>query len=208
MSDNVLNTVGYAIFTRNLLIYNLTNSDLPDNMKSYLNTTCSTQNSCLGNIFPEISSNYPNSFVEVEMVVTKAPTTNISISQIQITFMGDVICRIKHSNVEVLKFSVELNAFVNATVDKMVLKGNVTRLTPTVQVINSSLISLSSDALSQAVETLGNSILLPFLNKKCEEGIPIPFPSSTFQFKNLEMDMLDHCLRITTDIKRVKMNTG
>lgn len=204
MSEYVLNTVGYAIFMRNLLKYNFTKKDLPHNTRSYFNTACSEEEKCLGNMSPEISNNYPNSFLEVEMDVIKAPTINISTSQIQITLSAVVTSRVRLSDIsdiEILKVSVVMNALIAVTVNANILKFRITHLMPSVEVISSSVGQLSREDLLSAFDYLSNLVFLPFLNNKLGLGIPIPVPDK-IKFINLEMEMLDHCLHITADIKR------
>lgn len=203
ISDYVPNTMGYAIFMQNLLRYNLTYRDLPDGFKSCLNTTCSKEDSrCLGNMFPEISTKYPHSSVEVEIAVSKPPMTNISTSQIQLIFSGDMICRIRlsdGSDVELLKINVDLDFAIAVTLNDAVLKCNVIHLIPTVKVLSSSLDSIPIGTLSQEVETLCNLLLVPLLNKKFQEGIRIPLQRGV-TLSNSNLNMENHCLKITTDI--------
>lgn len=115
ISDYVAKTIGYAIYRHNLLNYTLTCRDLPDKLESCLNTSCSTETCCLGNIFPGLSSSYPNTSVQVEMALSKAPITNISNNQIQVTLFWVVIYRTRQlsgSDVEVLKINVELDVCI------------------------------------------------------------------------------------------------
>lgn len=207
ISDYIPNTFTYAIFTQNFLSYNLTYRDLPSSLKSLLSTTCSTDTCCLGNVFPELSSSYPNSFVEIEMAVVKAPTTNISSSKIQVTSSGYVTFRLRSSNgsdVEVLKINVELNVIIALTLTKNLFKCNVTDLIPAVEVVSSSVGSISSASLSKALDTLCTSIVIPALNKKGQRGVPFPVLRGIL-FNNADLEMRDHCLYITTDVRRSKL---
>ena len=201
MSDSVPNAFAYAIYKQNVLNYTFTYSDLPDRLKSFLNTTCSRENSCMGKVFPELSICHPNSVVEMEMAVSEAPSTNISNGQIQVTLSGVVTFRTRLSNdsvVEVLNMIVDLNVIFVLTLNAAVLNYNVTHLVPTVKVVKSSVGSISSDALSQALETSCYSLLIPALNKKGRKGVPFPVLSGII-FNNTELEMQNHCLYIATD---------
>lgn len=203
ISDYLPNTLGYAIYRHNLLNYTLTCHDLPDKLESCLNTTCSTEACCLRNVFPGLSSSYPNTSVQVEMALSKAPITNISNNQIQVTLSGVVIyrTRLNGSDVDVLKVNVELVVCIVITLNAAVLKFNVTHLIPSAVVVSSSVGSISSEKLSQALETFSNSLLIQKLNKKGQKGVSFPVLSG-IKFNNIDLEMRNHCLYIATDVQR------
>lgn len=205
VSEYVPNTMCYALYTQGLMSYILTPSNLPDELKNGLSTTCPPEDNCLGNIFPELSSKYPNSVVEVEMAVNKAPTTQISSSGIRIDVSGAIICRAKLPNdtiTEVIKLNVYLSVSVHATLSTNLLRCNVTQFVSSVEVVSSSLNNIPNDMLSQVVDSFGNSLLIPSLNNKCQEGMPIPVLNGV-AFTNVVLEMKDHCLYFGTDVQRV-----
>lgn len=204
ISDYVPNTFGYAIFRRNILRHNLTQSNLPDGFKSCLSSSCSGP-CCVGNVFPMLSNQYPNASIEVELVASKAPTINISSSSgIVVTFFGVATFRARlpaGSLVEILTINVTLNAFVTVTLNSTELQRNVTKIVPTVAVLKSAVGPISSDVLVRHIELLGKMLVIPQLNKKIGDGIQLPLPMNV-QFKDAALEMQDHCLRIATNVER------
>lgn len=203
VSDYVPNSIGYALFRQNTFRYGLTRRDLPDQFKSCLNTTCSAEALCLGSILPELPDKYPDASVEVEMATSKEPTTIISSDALKVTFSGVVTFQIRLSNGSVvvfLKINVKVGVFGVVTLTSGVLRGSVTRFDPTAEVVSSSLDSISSDLLSKAIKMLGDAFIVPKLNEKGQDGIPIPVLKGV-TFSETHLEMHNHCFRISTDVQ-------
>jgi hypothetical protein len=203
-SDYVLNTVGHVLFKHNILHHVLTKQDLPDSGKDYLNTTCSGF-ACFGGIIPQVGKTFPNASVEIEMMVTTPPTTDIFTTGIFGNFAGDLIYRARYGNGSVddmFTTNMTVKIALNVSLENLVLKGKVDKLTYAISVIDSKVGPLSGGLLKLLFDFIVKAFLIPSLNKVGEKGIPIPNVDDV-RFTNAKLNLETSALRIETDVAYV-----
>ncbi|CAL1542355.1 unnamed protein product, partial [Lymnaea stagnalis] len=81
-------TFAYVAQRHGYLVYNLTQKDLPDDSKSFLNTTCALK--CIGTLIPQIGQKFPNAVVEIHINSTSTPVVKISNASLGLTLKGDL----------------------------------------------------------------------------------------------------------------------
>jgi lipopolysaccharide-binding protein len=202
VSDYILKTMGYVLYKHDILKYNLTKNDLPPDERGFLNTTC-TSVACFGFLIPQAGKAFPNASAELEMFASSYPTATISSTDIQGNFAGIIAYRARLSNGSLVPmFRTKVSAVVNldVTLNNMVLRGNLTKLTPTIQVVETQIGPIPDFILNGVFNLAAKLFIIPGLNAIGQKGIPIPSIKDV-QFSNTKLEKDNHCLRISTDVR-------
>lgn len=205
ISEYVFNTKANAVFKRGALSQHFSNSDLPPSMKGLFNTTCYRDSVCFGSFFSQISSKYPNSAVEVEMVATSSPVASISPDGVQVDFTHNVTARVRLpdgslSTSPLFTAKVNMTALVSPTLDpNQKLKASVTSLTPAITLTSSTISEITPNKLSAVFDPMAKQFLIPKMNAMGEEGFQLPV-HDCIRLKDAALTTFTNCLRITADV--------
>lgn len=205
VSDYVLSTIGYVLYNGGVLKRHLTKEDLPREEEGLLNTTC-TSYKCFGNLVPSAGNMYPNATAEFEVVATSSPTATVTAAGVQGNVAGTVACSARLSNgslVPMFKANMTVVLDLQVSLNKMVLRGNITRLSSVINVTESKIGELSSEVLTLLFNMATKAVILPELNAVGQKGIPVP-GFKNVQFVNTRLDNLNRCVRIATDVRYVR----
>ena len=202
VSDYIMKTMGYVLFKHHVLKYNLTKNDLPPDEKGFLNTTC-TGIACFGFFIPQAAKAFPNASAELKMFASSYPTATISSTDIQGNLAGIIAYRARLSNGSLVPmFRTKVSVVVNLAVSlsDMVLRGNITKLSPTIHVVETQIGPIPDSILNGVFNLAAKLFILPKLNTIGQMGLPIPVINDV-QFTNTKLENDNHCLRISTDVK-------
>lgn len=205
ISDYVLSTIGYVLYNGGVLKRHLTNEDLPLKERGLLNTTC-TSYECFGMLVPSAGKIYPNATAEFDAVATSFPTATVTAAGVEGTFAGTVACSARLSNgslVPMFKANMTAVLDLQVSLNKMILRGNITRLSSVIKVTESKIGELSSQVLTMLFNIATKAVILPELNAVGQKGIPVP-GFRNVQFVNTRLEYLNRCVRIATDVRYVR----
>lgn len=201
MSDFVLGSCAYALYSRGALRSTITPSTLPLPMRSFLNTTCPRGAACIGNLFSQIAFTYPNCVVEAGLAAAGPPMVSISPSGLQVAIAVNQTVRVRRADgslATVCNVAVNITVFGSIFMTDSEIRVAVTQIQPNVtSVTNSTVGTINSGDLSATLESLAKQYLQ---TEKTEKAFPIPVPKSV-QLKNGQSYMLNKCVVFTGDIE-------
>lgn len=203
MSDYVLNTVGYTLHQHNVLMYNLTQKDLPDDQKVILNTTCCSTCNCIGKILPAISKAYPDAVVEAFMATSEPPLVDINPNTVRGNFSGiiDLTVRLHNGTVaHLFKIKVVAEISIRPTFDGMTLKATVSRFDEKISVVSSSIGPVPEILLEFFFNNAKKLFIIPQLNNVGSKGFPLPHVDHV-QFVNTSLQLMSNCVSLRSDIQ-------
>lgn len=137
------------------------------------------------------------------MFASSYPTATISTTDIQGNFAGIIAYRARLTNGSLVPmFRTKVSVVVNLEVslNDMVLRGNLTKLSPTIQVVETQIGPIPDFILNAVFNLAAKLFIIPKLNTIGQKGIPIPAIKDV-QFTNTKLENDNHCLRISTDVK-------
>ena len=202
VSSYVLNTIGFVLQKRGILRYDLTKKDLPENSRHLLNTTCSFFSGCIGAIVPAVGKKFPNSFVELEMYSSSAPTAVIDRQKFIGNFVGVAVFRARLSDgslAHLFALNVTAKMTVVPRLDGTVPKAKVNIVDNVLAVINTSVGPISTVWLQRAFHVPKKNFIIPKLNEAGERGFPLP-TIKHIKFTNAGMQLENDCIRVFTDV--------
>jgi lipopolysaccharide-binding protein len=203
ISDYVLNTAGYVLHKNNVLAYNLTQQDLPENEKYYLNTTCCFSCQCIGKILPQVAKMFPNESVVAHMSTSQPPTVNITPTKVCGNFTGIITLFVGFSNGtlgHLFTMSIDAKVVIIPRFDGSVLKANVSRIEQNITIINSSIGRVASQTLTFIFNYAKKVFVIPKLNTVGNKGFPIP-RTRHVSFTNTDLQFLVNCARLQSDVQ-------
>jgi len=189
ITDQVFNTLGHVLQEHDILSYIVTKNDVPKNFRNFFATDCPS-GTCVGTLFPELASSYPNSFIEFNMKTTVRPTLATSVNSIIVTFKGQIDVVVRKSDgiaddidievrkpgnaVTLLSLRVTVTCALTAGIRGNYITGTVTKFSPSITVITSKINDIPEDSLNQLLEYVSNAFIVPKLNEVGGKGIAIP----------------------------------
>lgn len=202
-SDYLFNTAGYVLHQHNVLAYNLTQKDLPDDQKVYLNTTCCPSCKCVGKLVPAVAKNFPNASVEAFMFSTEPPFVSIDSSSAFGNFSGaiDLFARLSNNSLAHL-FKIEATARVAVvpSFDGSVLRAKVNGFNETIHVVDSSIGTVSDGALKIIFGLFETAFIIPQLNKAGAKGFPLPHLDYV-RFVNTGLQLMANSVSLYSDVQ-------
>ncbi|XP_052062862.1 lipopolysaccharide-binding protein-like isoform X2 [Mytilus californianus] len=126
ISDYLFNTMIFQAYRHNMLVFNITSTNIGCR-KSMLNTTCSDK--CIGKLIPQIAKSFPNSSVELHMMSTKQPVTNIN-GIVSVTAEGNIsvyVRKLDNSRQYLFRVSAVGGSKVNPRLNDRMLYGQLAR---------------------------------------------------------------------------------
>jgi len=207
VSDYVLNTAGFVLHQNNKLSYNLTQKDLPEDEKSFLNTTCCTGCQCIGKFLPQIAKSYPEAVVEAWMFTSEPPTVNIDPLNISGNFTGAMILSARLSNgsmAHLFKVKIVAKIAILPSFDGSVLRASVSSINQQISIVDSSIGPVSPEVLEFFFQYAKKAFIIPQLNAAGAKGFPIPHVDHV-RFANIVLQLMPNCVCLKTD---VLYNTG
>ncbi|OWF48179.1 Lipopolysaccharide-binding protein [Mizuhopecten yessoensis] len=224
VSDFMMNSLFYQAQQHNLLSYNLTAQDLPENAQGVLNTTC-TSSLCIGNLIPELNK-YPSCQLELQMRSTKMPQISVVNGSIETKMAGlialyvrpmktsstlyfkpgekenPVLGRLKSSTKTFGDFIFTMNANMTVTgqisVAEKVMHYKVTNMTITASLQNSTIPNVTERALNFLIKNAVERFIQPSIDFLGKKGIRLPL--GKMSLKNAKLVLLKDAFVIATDL--------
>lgn len=203
VSDYVLNTAGYVLHQRNILSYNLTQKDLPEDQKSFLNTTCCAACKCIGKLLPQVAQSYPEASVEAWMSTSEPPTINIDPKNIFGNFTGTIILSARLSNgslAHLFKVKITAQIVILPSFDGSTLRASVSSISEVISIVDSSIGPVSADIIKFFFDYAKKAFIISRLNAVGAKGFPIPRIHHV-RFPNTELQLMSNCVFLKTDVQ-------
>ena len=204
VTEYSVNTLGYAAFKHNVLVYNLTKADLPKKERFALNTTClSLMQPCIGEVVPQLGKLYPNSDVWLNIRVTTAPVIDVTPSGVQTHWTAMVAYYvITANNTSAFLFSTKVNISFDLTVKlvKLSLTAHVQSYRLNMSLVKSSIGDIHVSALTFVMDLALAEYVIPRLNVVGATGFELP-SLKHLTYENPEFQMLSASLFVAVDLK-------
>lgn len=210
VSEYVLSSYAHAFFGRSSMQHIIARSSLPAPMDSFLSTTCSDGTFCMGKVSPQISAQFPNADLELDVIIRPPPVMISWTDGIQMAATANVGVKARLPDTSLVPvFDVRLNVTSSASVSfdngdggrGRRFRVDTTRLlTDVVLVANSTVGKIPTKVLSDAFDSLTDQYLLPKLKAATKDGFQVPLPES-IRLKNPALSVLDNGLLLSTDIE-------
>lgn len=189
----------YAAQVNGFLQYSVNPSDLPQDQRVFLNTTCT--GICIGNVIPAIGQKYPNSIVELRMNSTSVPKVVISPGDLEASFTGD-IALYAHTPQGVVPYLLTLNVSaifnMTVTVSNQLIKGNISGSSFQVGVLDSAVGPIQGN-INLMMNFVLKRFIIPKLNEKGNSGFPLPV-TGDISFTNTQLQIQQNALMVATDL--------
>lgn len=174
ISSYTLNSAGYAAFHSGLMAINVTKSMIPGNYGEYLQTTCPDR-TCVGSIFPQLSSRHPNTEVTLQISAREAPRVDFRNGTIMVKAAVDVDIHVANDG-RLLTINANLSTECKVAVKEGKLLFNFTEINPTTSVSYSVIPELKSSGflLNGLARMATQQFLKPKLAEIGRRGIDLP----------------------------------
>lgn len=204
MSDYVFNTLSLVAHEHGLLVYNLTNANLPDEDKGKLNTTCHQTIECLGFLIPQAGKLYPDATFAVHVKSFLPPSIEVTPLGISIYIDANITyyaLLTNGSQAYLFTTNTTLTGSATASIknESHKLIYTIQNLRPSIQVIQSNIGDVSSKALTVGF-AMASKILLVKINGEGAKGIDIP-SFDDVELLDTQIQLEDHCLTVSSDIQ-------
>lgn len=201
ISDYLFNTMFYQAYRHNMLVFNITSTNIGQR-KNMLNTTCS--DACIGKLIPQIAKSFPNSSVELHMNSTKQPVTNIG-GIVSVTAEGNIsayVRKLDNSLHYLFRVSAVGGSKVNPILNDGMLYGQLVRSELQTNVTDSVIGAIDEKALKFLADDILTPSLAPMVSGLCKRGFPLPTIDS-FQFVQPELKLRKNAILIETNLKYI-----
>ncbi|XP_069727754.1 bactericidal permeability-increasing protein-like [Phaenicophaeus curvirostris] len=196
-SSFFFNTAGFAYHTAGALVFEITDSMIPEGIDFRLNTTVFSA------FVPQLEKMYPNMPMKVRLSSSSAPSLNIRPGGLLLQPVVDVqaYAILPDSRLAPL-FLLSLTGNVSAVIDvksgHIVGKLNMGRLRLSLK--HSDVGTFQVRTLQSIMNIFASSILLPHLNGRLEQGFPLPLPDR-IQLSNILVQFHQNFLLLGADVR-------
>ena len=204
VTDYAINTLCYAAFKHDVLMYNLTRADLPKAEQFTLNTTCPTGLPCIGKLIPQIGKLYPNSYVVLRMRVTSAPIIDVSKHLAQTNWTGVVDYHVNLPNGTSSKFmfstSLDVQFDLKVKLEKLNVTAQIQDFRLNMSLIKSSIGSVNVSLLRSVIDLVVKVFVIPRLNAVGATGLRLPSLDHV-SYEHAELQWVRNALFVAADIE-------
>ncbi|XP_033119670.1 lipopolysaccharide-binding protein-like [Anneissia japonica] len=202
LTEYVSASAAYVYYKSGVLQYNVTNDMVPPPF------SLNTSRFPFSNAIPQIGKHFPNLNMTIDGKITKPPVLNMTSAGLKGGMVGQLdFYAIEKNKTLIFLFSLSVAVNLSAKADvntvKKTITANFTLNSYNLKLIESSPVlgDISADIknLNSLMNMLFNFIVLPELNKKGSEGLPIPSDDG-FDLVKPSIDFGEGFIRIATDI--------
>ncbi|XP_072169712.1 bactericidal permeability-increasing protein-like [Diadema setosum] len=173
ITEYLPNSAGYVLQEVGFLQYNVTQDNIPDAEKNYLNTSYFAYKLAI----PQLSKMYPNMVMQINLNSTKAPTVAIKESEIFVVLEGDFSPYAVLPN-KTLAYLFSLRVSISGKVTVGFKGNNITwslsSLSADMALIKTAIGNFNTKLLEVAVNSAITLYVLPYLNQMGAEGAALP----------------------------------
>ncbi|XP_052062863.1 lipopolysaccharide-binding protein-like [Mytilus californianus] len=206
LSEYVFNTMFYQAHKHNMLVFNLASKNIKEK-KDILNTTCSGL--CIGKFIPQIGKAFPRSTVELHMLSTKPPVTNISVGVLGVRAEGNITLFARKSDKSLHYLFIiyaKASIKVNLSMANEMIHGKLYDMKILTKVTNSAIGTINDRALQFLVDSAIITTIEPMINGLGTKGFPMP-STKDLQFQQSGLKLLQNTILIETDLKYAPKST-
>lgn len=168
ISDFVLNSASYVLFTEGQMATIITDSQLPPDAPLRLNTTYFTD------LIPPLEKAYPNQMFELGIRALEVPTGQFTPSGAFVTALGALDCIMLPNHEIAFTMGVKLLTSGSAAMNGLNITGQLIFLNTTLSLINSTIGEFNVSNLQSIVDDLVQAAVIPEGNKILGAGFPLP----------------------------------
>lgn len=176
MSDFIFNSFGYVVHNHKLLSFTYTKSDLPELRKHLLDTSCESE--CFGKLFPNASTRWPHSSVEISVTTSEPPSVQITPESFKVIleFNIEASARLTNDSAPLL-FSIHLSvsSLVASSVKNNRICFQMKNPDANITTIESLIGDLPEDHLLVVINQAFQKILSPLIRQFAINGFDLEF---------------------------------
>jgi len=208
LSDYILDTFGYSLQKRNLLVYNLTKDDLDPRDQHFLNIMCddeSLETKCVGSVVPKLRKipKYTNGSTVVGMWSTMVPRLSIQSGQIAGLFKGNMAFFAKGTPTSepeyVFTINVTASFRLKAGMKDNIIHAQIIRSRVRVDILDSQIGPISDVGLQWIFNSVNSMFIQGKLNELGAKGFPIPKIKNVV-YVNPAFEFMDSSVVIKADL--------
>ncbi|CAD5115936.1 DgyrCDS4867 [Dimorphilus gyrociliatus] len=210
LTSHVVNSALHSLYHTDNLKYVINQDLLPEKYKKYMETTCEEGAMCLGKFFEEVKNKYPNKILKAVVKATESPKLKITDGQLLLSSKFECNVTVNSGKRDVVLMTTEgkLNNLMVVKFQNERVKFKIYDLMQDVKLKSSNVEKLKKVSkyqfmIGSVVTALERDIILPYINKKGEEGIPLSeFGSKLFSLSNTKIinSGVEDVLAVGTDI--------
>ncbi|XP_077315167.1 bactericidal permeability-increasing protein-like isoform X2 [Lithobates pipiens] len=196
VSDYLFNTAGYVYQSAGKLVFNVTDDMVPKGSPMRLNT------STFGILIPQLEKMYPDMLMKLVITSHSAPSLNINPGNVSMAPLVDIqaYAILPNSSLAPLfLLNLKTDVFANVAVNSSRIVGNLKLSRVDIELKHSDVGPFSVGLIQTAVNFYLLNTLLPKVNEKFNEGIPLPLLDHV-QLENLILKQYEHYLLLGADV--------
>ncbi|XP_030641111.1 bactericidal permeability-increasing protein-like [Chanos chanos] len=196
-SEFCVNTVAFAHFTAGALQINITDSMIPKTSPVHLNT------SQFGPFIPQLPKLFPNRLMQVLLYASESPHVSLRTNMIIVEVSAEAkvfAVQPDSSLAPLFKLDMEISLSGKVFIEGQLLKGSLTLNNFTMTLGSSEIGQFEIGVMQNTMKTALNMVVLPQLNGKLRDGLPLPSPKG-FSLANAKLTVGEGFLALTTDIE-------
>ncbi|XP_040186507.1 bactericidal permeability-increasing protein-like [Rana temporaria] len=196
VSDYLFNTAGYVYQSAGKLVFNVTDDMVPKGSPMRLNT------SAFGILIPQLEKMYPDMLMKLVITSHSAPSLNINPGNVSMAPLVDIqaYAILPNSSLAPLfLLNLKTDVFANVAVNSSRIVGNLKLSRVDIELKHSDVGPFSVGLIQTAVNFYLSSTLLPKVNEKLNEGIPLPLLDHV-QLENIILKQYEHYLLLGADV--------
>lgn len=198
VGDYVLNSFFHHAFKNQLLKFRLNVQNYPE-LSGFLSTNSNCpKDECLGSMFPDSGSVYPNSKMQILVEPTAAPVLTTSSGKANIQLKGTLTLLDPQGAKELLKTNCDLDADFNLASDHDRIKGSVLVKKFNLNLLSTTLKNVDQAKLNQVSQRAKQAIEVP-LNSALKRGLPVPLGDDV-KLVNPQFKLMNGFFQAETDI--------
>ncbi|XP_055892741.1 lipopolysaccharide-binding protein-like isoform X2 [Biomphalaria glabrata] len=174
LSDYLLRSFVYVAHTHDYLQYTISKDTLPESIKHYLDTSCSSK--CAGIFMPKIGEAFPQSQLEVTIKSTSVPDVSLS-DQLYVSLLGQVNISARLPSGD-LKFLISakmaLSMSGNVNIQNNSISGNIYDFEVKLADVISNIKTVTVNQVTDFLESGLNILVIPEIKAIAKSGIKVP----------------------------------
>uniref|UniRef100_A0A5S6R187 BPI2 domain-containing protein n=2 Tax=Trichuris muris TaxID=70415 RepID=A0A5S6R187_TRIMR len=178
MSNYTLNTLLYSLYRAGKFNMAVNHKTSPDSFVNYLKTGCQESQICAGTIFPSLGDKYPNSTLDMQIKLHKAPTAVFKAGAVEIVTVSSMKGSVRSQrNRQYYFFSAQMKLVTNVKRVRLrhyYVDGDISFDQLELSNVQSDVPGIDRATMSFVVSYALDLLVKPDMHRKLKNGMKIP----------------------------------
>ncbi|XP_060075286.1 lipopolysaccharide-binding protein-like [Ylistrum balloti] len=206
ISGYMFNSLTYHAQMQGMLKRTLTNNDFGEN--AFLNISCKFGAMCIGKFLPQLREHFPNQYVEIEMVSTKAPDIALINGELHLIMNGKMTLYVRPTSTTerhyLFTMDVDLMSAIKVSYAAGYLHSKLGEMSFSVCIWNSTVHPLYERALNFIMQNVVKQYIQPVLEGQGAKGLPLIITDDV-RLVNTDIQLTQDAIMIETDVEIVEV---